>query len=367
MTQLMQASRQWASRPDDERFTNLIDLRDHVAGERARSRAGVVSTREITLQPDASDAEYKGLQIVGKAGNPFNPTHFSFGQLAGLAKAPAGYLRTLPAPIVADAMNYGLRFNRDAEDVGVLLYQNGNAILRAATGPGYGRVWNEDVANSLVQRFGNGVGDTDWRVPGEFGKHVEVTKANTTLYASDRDMFVFLADETNRIENPDRRPGENHSLARGFFVWNSEVGSTSLGAAFFLFDYACCNRIVWGAKQFKEIRLRHTKSAPARWIEEITPVLVEYANASAKPVMETIAAAKAKKLGDDMAEFLGKRFTTRMASNIMAAHEREEGRPAETLWDAVTGMTAHAKTIRWQDERVAIERDAGKLLDLVAA
>jgi hypothetical protein len=32
-------------------------------------------------------------------------------------------------------------------------------------------------------------------VPGEFGQRVAVTKQNTTLYASDRDMFVFLADE----------------------------------------------------------------------------------------------------------------------------------------------------------------------------
>ena len=41
-------------------------------------------------------------------------------------------------------------------------------------------------------------------VPGEFGGRVTVTKDNTTLYASDRDMFVFLADEENRIELPNR-------------------------------------------------------------------------------------------------------------------------------------------------------------------
>ena len=69
---------------------------------------------------------------------------------------------------------------------------------------------------------------------------------NTTLFASDRDMFVFLADEDNRIENPNRRAGRFGSFARGFFVWNSEVGKTTLGAGFFLFDYVCCNRIVWG-------------------------------------------------------------------------------------------------------------------------
>jgi hypothetical protein len=33
-------------------------------------------------------------------------------------------------------------------------------------------------------------------------------------------------------------------------VWNSEVGKTTLGAGFFLFDYVCCNRIIWGADQY---------------------------------------------------------------------------------------------------------------------
>jgi hypothetical protein len=51
-------------------------------------------------------------------------------------------------------------------------------------------------------------------------------------------MFVFLADEERRIEVPARRDGQPGSLARGFFVWNTEVGDKTLGAAFFLFDYA---------------------------------------------------------------------------------------------------------------------------------
>ena len=43
-------------------------------------------------------------------------------------------------------------------------------------------------------------------------------------------------------------------------MWNSEVGKTTLGAGFFLFDYVCCNHIVWGADQYTEIRIRHTKA-----------------------------------------------------------------------------------------------------------
>ena len=362
---LTQASRQWASRPSDERFVSLHALGAKVGFERSRSASKVVSSRKIEIQPAAGD-EMHGIQIVGPNGHPAIPSHYSFGQLASLAGAPAGYLRKLPAPIVADAMNYGLKFDRDIEDVGLLLTkQDEHVDLRAATGPRYGRVWNSEVVDALISRFGDGV-TGDFRVPGEFGQKVDVTKSNTTIYGSDRDIFVFLADEENRLELPGRRAGRTGSFARGFFVWNSEVGSQSLGAAFFLFDYTCCNRIVWGVEQFKEIRIRHTVSAPDRWLADIAPVLNEYANAAAAPVIETLKNAQAKKL-DDLDAFLKGRFTVSQASQIKQAHEREEGRPIETLWDVVAGVTAHAKSIEWQDERVAFERAGGKLLDLVAA
>lgn len=371
---LFHASRQWASRPDDQRFLSLTELHDTVARGRANSKATVLSTRQIEVQP-ANDDQTKGIQIVGPNGGVTTPTHWSFGQLAGLAKAPAGYLRNLPAPIVADCMNYGLRFNRDAEDVGLLLTKTdsaesngdfGQIELRAATGPRYGRVWNEDIVAALINKFGDGR-TGDFRVPGEFGKQVPITRSNTTIYGSDRDMFVFLADEEHRIEMQNRRNGQPGSLARGFFVWNSEVGSQSIGAAFFLFDYVCMNRIVWGVQEFKEIRLRHTASAPDRWMEEIAPVLIEYSNASAAPIEATIREAQQKRVDDDLDKFLKNRFTVSQANAIKAAHEREEGRPIETIWDVVTGTTAYAKTIPHQDDRVFIERAAGKVLDLVAA
>lgn len=357
--ELMQASRQWSSRPADQRFTSLTDLDAFTREQHDHSRALNVSSRALKVEPAMGD-EMRGVQITGANGVPYHPTNWSFGQLAGLVGAPAGYLHKLPAPIVADCLNVGLR-QRSAEDVGVLLRKNGNSELAAATGPRYGRIWNKDVTGALTDRFGDGISG-NWRVPGEFGKAITVSKDNTTLYASDRDMFVFLADEVNRVEIADRRDGQPGSLARGFFVWNSEVGSATLGLAFFLFDYACCNRIVWGATQYQEARIRHTASAPDRWMEEITPVLTEYANGSAQPVVKAIEDARAKRL-DDVDAFLANRFGARMADKIAAAHIADENRPIETVWDAVTGATAFARTITHQDARVAMEREAGKLLD----
>ena len=372
MVELMHAARQFATRRDDERYTDLPSLLRAVSHERDISSDAVVSSRELEFHADPSDP-LKGLMVKRKSvGKSAIPTHYAFGQIAQLAKAPAGYLRTLPAELTADLLNYGLGYARDVAETKLLIRQNGKTELAAATGPNYGRVWNSDIAGALVRNFGNGISG-DWRVPGEFGKAVQVTKANTTFYAGDRDMFVFLADETNRISMHGRRSmGMNMahsdgSLARGFFVWNSEVGAATLGVAMFLFDYTCCNRIVWGAQNFREIKLRHTSGAPDRFIEQVMPVLDNMHKSSAAPIEQTIRAAQAAKLDESLNDFLSKRrYSASRIANVIDAFETEENRTIETIWDVVTGITAAAKAINWQDDRVAMERDAGKILDLVA-
>jgi hypothetical protein len=308
-----------------------------------------------------------GLDAGPLAGASLAPTHWSFGQLCSLASpgnSPAGYFRDsgLPAPIIAAALNYNLRFSRKVDEVGLLATLDTARVggLRAATGPNYGRIWNSEVVDMLVDKFGDGV-TGEWRVPGEFGKQVVVDRQNTTLYASDRNMFVFLADEDRRIEVGGR------SLARGFFVWNSQEGDETLGAGFFLFDYACCNRIVWGATQYQEVRIRHTKGAPDRWLEEAVPVLKEYAEGSPQPVIQAIEHAREQRIAGEVDDFLAQHFGKRMVDQIKAIHMQEEGHPIETLWDATTGATAHARSIPNSDKRLEVEREAGKLLDLVAA
>lgn len=365
MTNLMTASHQWATRPADERFINLHELGAKVGYQRSQSSAKVVPSRGIRAIPDGP----KGLKVLGPQGNMVEITNYAFGQVANLAGAPAGYLRKLPSPVVADCINFGLHVERDISDVGLLLtkMEDNGPQIRAATGPNYGRIWNSDIVDSLIDMVGDGV-TGDFRVPGEFGVKVPVTRENTTLYASDRDMFVFLADEEHRVEMDDRRDGKKGSLARGFFLWNSEVGDKTMGAAFFLFDYACKNRIVWGAREFTEMRLRHTVSAPSKWLANIQPVLQQYAAASAAPVEQAIKAAQAKRVDDDLAAFLKGRFglSGSTTKQVIEAHEREEGRPIVSMWDVTTGITAYAKTLDFQDERVAMERIGGKVLDLVA-
>jgi hypothetical protein len=362
MTTLMQASQQWFKRPADERFTSLYDMQRVMHDKRNISRQDVQTTRKLLVRPVNNDPRSRELAIdieEGRMqGQHLSPTHMAFGQLCSLAAtpSPASYFREsrLPASYISDCLNYNLR-SRDIEDIGLLGLLGDDPELRAATGPNYGRVWDADVVDALVMDFGDGVSG-DWRVPGEFGKRVEVSKANTTLFASDRDMFVFLADEERRIETAGR------NLARGFFVWNSEVGDKTLGLGFFLFDYVCCNRIVWGAHQYTEVRVRHTKGAPDRWLEEVVPVLTEYSRGSAQPVMQAIEQAREQKMGDDLDKLLANRFGKSLVEPIKAIHLAEEGRPIETAWDMTVAATAHARSIPNNDKRLEIEREAGALL-----
>lgn len=363
----MKANREWSTRPADQRFESLTALHAFVTNQHEQSRARVISSRRIECAPVDDDG--RALICTGPNGGAVALTHWSFGQLAQRAGAPAGYLRTLPAAMSADCINYGLQ-TRDIEELGVLLYKpdSGLPVLRAATGPDYGRVWNANLTRALVERFGDGL-TGDFRVPGEFGKAVTITKDNTTLFASDRDMFIFLADEQHRITVPNRRDGRAGDMARGFFVWNSETGSSTLGIATFLFDYVCCNRIVWGGTQYKEIRVRHTAGAPDRWLDEVSPAIQSYASGSAASVVQAITDARNKRIGgeDDVTEFLSKRFTRSQVSAIKAAHLADEQRPIETLWDAATGATAYARSIAYQDARIEIEREAGRILDMASA
>ena len=369
MTTLTQASRQWASRPADERFTSLLAMRDSMEQAKRNSRQTVSASRWLAACPVGDS--HGEIEIIGRGGGRAAPSHWAFGQLAALAEAPAGYLRTMPSEIVADCINYGLQYKRQVEDVGVLLTRSrsGDVAMRAATGPRYGRIWNLDICQGLVDRFGDGL-TGDFRVPGEFGQRVDVTQANTTLFAGDRDMFVFLADEVNRVDLPvvpgQASPGrERRGLARGFFCWNSEVGSATLGIATFLFDYVCCNRMVWGATRYRKITLRHTPKAPVRWLDEVAPALAAYREDSTKSIVECVTAAQRARI-DNVDDFLAKRFGAKMPAKLQDISVAEEGKPIETIWDAVTAATAYARGIQWQDERVGLETKAGQLLDLAS-
>jgi hypothetical protein len=119
-------------------------------------------------------------------------------------------------------LQHGLLSHR-AELVKTLEADNGRLELRAVTGPDYGRIWDHELAAAVMQIAGNGTDDARWKVPGvldwssmTYNPFVDVIKDTMTLYAGDRNVLLFLVDDTNPIEAgrlPDSSPGNGSSPA----------------------------------------------------------------------------------------------------------------------------------------------------------
>lgn len=369
--------KQWITRPSDQKFTSLDDLRRSVDARRERAVEARVDIRKVEFlapEPKVIEDTHK-LSLGLPSGDVVAPSHWSFGQLASLAKAPAGYLRTLPSQIAADALTYGMRYNRSVDEA---KFYSMDQSLMAATGPEYGRIFDAEVVEAVQQVAGSGTGDERWKVPGVldwrtglYDPDHPITEDTTTLFASDRDVFMFLVDDRNPIEVGKLPSGDPDLMFRGFYITNSEVGRSSLRLAAFYLRAVCANRILWGVEGFEELTMRHSKLAPARFVEQARPALASFAEGSVKRLQDGVEKAKAAKVAsdnDELLDFLGGRgFSRKRATEVMEYVEREEGRPARTIWDIAQGVTAVARSIPYTDERTEVEREAQRLLDKVAA
>jgi hypothetical protein len=370
MAEIMTASREWASRPDDQRFLTLADLKAKVRQRKAESWTNAMTTDNMTVTFD-DDAGTLGLKVprTGVAGEvELGPTNWAFGQLAGFAGAPTKYLREkLPPSLAAMCLQFGLDHNPIRDQALVLAQSNGQHTVRSLTSTSYGRIWDIDVVEGVERA--NALGN--WVVPAASYKAANPKRA-TTLYASDRDVFIFLVDPAHPIETG------KEVLFRGFFVSNSEVGSATFSLTTFLYRFVCDNRIVWGASDVKELKIRHIGGALERFQEEGVKALAEYATASPRDLVGAIEAARRKEVEvkpkdsspksrkESVAEWMQKRgFTKKQAVESVTRAEEEEGQAA-SVWDLVQGATAYARSIPYTDERVAVEKLAGKLMDTVA-
>ena len=367
-------SSQWFSRPDDQRFLNLDDLYETTRRRADGAHVRTVKSDQVRVEADRDDTESLRLILPGRDAE-IAPTHWSFGQLCSLVAAPSTYMRQLPAPLAGINLQHGLLAHR-AELMKTLETDDGRVELRAVTGPDYGRIWDHELVGAVRKIAENGIGDTRWKVPGvlDWGTmthnpYVDVTKETTTLYASDRDVFVFLVDDTHPIEAGRLPNGEPDLYFRGFYAWNSEVGSKTLGIASFYLRGVCQNRNLWGVEGFEEITIRHSKFAAQRFAHEAAPALTNFANSSPASFIAGIKAARERivaKDDDDRETFLRKRgFSKPETAKIVETVLKEEGKKPESIFDFVQGITALARQKPHQDSRLELEKEAKKLMAAV--
>lgn len=351
-TNLYQAHKQWATRPADERFANLDDLFEFTTARKRASAENNTAVRDLSLIIDGSDFTINHQQPRAQL------THWSFSQLCRVVGAPAEYLRRLPIDLASTCLEYGIK--RSTEKGKLLISESGytssSRQLRALTGPQYGRIWDADVIAEIVEATrGSG-----WKVP---EARISNSSDRAGLYASDRDVFVFMVAGEVPIEIGDAK------LSRGFFCWNSETGSATFGLMTFLYNFVCGNHIVWGAEQISQLRIVHRADGPRRFVAEALPQLNKFleSRADKQRIVDTVSNAMKQPVGQGLDEvwqwFKDKPFTQK---EVVRAWEtaNSEGENASRLWGMLQGFTSNARRYTHANSRVDLERRAGIMLEL---
>lgn len=362
MTVNSMAGVNWSRRGDDSKFLTMEALRDSVDSRKTECWTATPQLRDLRVTAENNQVSINVFDPTIGERQALLPTNWGFGQLAQFAKAPAAYLRTLPAELAAINLQWGLERNPLKEEALILAQSNGHHALRSITSTSYGRIWDRELVKVVdgIHQTGN------WHVPA--GSHASRNaKAASTLYASDRDVFIFLVDDTHPIEF------KGEQLFRGFMAWNSEVGAATFGFSTFLYQRYCENRTIYGVSNIHELRIRHTGGAPERFAHEGARYLERYANESTQNVLATLNRADAAEIEnaskgvDTVSAWLQARGFTKAESRASYDTAKAERGDVRSVWDIVNGITAHARSIPFTDERTNLESRAGKLLESVAA
>lgn len=384
---LFQATQQWATRPADERFWTLDELLETTTRFHLEAVEALVPVSSLRIEAgflDDHGDERPDLHIVGSAGMRAGFTNYSFGQLCQTARAPANYLRTLPPDLAATNLNHGLAHgvDRDLGPRNILFRQNGGLRAHAIVSPAYGRIWNHHIVDRCVD-----LQDQGWRVPGampspkggntriataEDESPASLVKAGMTigpagLYASDRDMFVFMISDV-AVVVPGMPP-----MFRGFFVSNSEVGDRAFRATTFLFSYVCFNHIVWGARDVVETRVVHVgeeQEVMERAMFKMERHLQGYLNSSDTEEVELLTQARNRRIGRGREEVVeavrdkvrGLQAGVAVRAYDLAAQHPEDGHLGpDTVLGMMQGLTRASQEVPHTNRREAIDRIAGKL------
>lgn len=344
-------SNEWSTRPDDQRFLTRDDLHAYCVAKRERSLERGTALKHLRLSAtDSGD-----LAI----GNDYEPaaslSHWAFGQLCTRAHAPAGYLRSLPAALAAIPLQYSME--AADEEAKILARREATGIrVDAFTSGSYGRIYDAEVTEAVQRYLG-----PEWKVPAASYASSNPKRA-TTLYASDRDVFIALVDDSHPIEAPDS------PLFRGLIFRNSEVGFAAFEIFAFLYRRICDNRIIWGGKEIAHLRIRHTAGGPTRFLREARPALQAYATASTASTLEAVQAAQTKQLASDtkgVAQWLESRGFTKTVALRAVESAEHAGENPRSLWGIVQGLTEVAHSERFGDERFELEKRAGRLMAAV--
>jgi hypothetical protein len=354
------AHQEWASRPPDERYASVHALYDAARARRLCTEERTIDTVSLRTEAVASEA----LALRDASGRQAALTHWSFEQLAGIAAAPPKYLRTLPAAIASDAINFGLR--RQGREQHQLFANRAEPwTVHAITSPRYARVHHDELASRVLDLMAD---HPAWHLPlgyrdGVFGAE----RVPSGAYLGDRDMFLFLVDGNRDLDDPTDRT--DAGLFRGFILRNSDVGAAALTLDVFLFRVVCGNHIIWGFQHVAGFRRRHVgASIQEAWTTSLDGVRAAL-DADAASDRTVLLRATTQELGPTREAVLDAvvqrlELSQKQAAEAYTLAEQHEPNP-RSVWGYVQGLTRLSQRAPWQDGRFALDRATSRLLTTV--
>jgi hypothetical protein len=369
----MQANRQWAERPADERFQSLSDMHTAIATRDAMSQDDKIRMASTSLHVNGE------ISLVGDRSTA-RFTHWSAGQMLSRLGVPRDLLAKLSpevaTSVLMDRLPSALREGTIDPRQRMLLQHpsgDGPSVIRAFHGNRYERLWDKSVTSMLMEYLPPG-----WRNPVAFeGGKWGAKLVPSGLYAGDRDMFAIFIDGGDWKDQPGSFDVDGDAFHRGFMTWNSEVGAQSFGFMPFNFRVICGNNIIWGAENVQVFKARHAGGAHDifRGLRRFLTTLNENTNADSfvlavRDAKDTIAVSlkgastsmgRERILTEAFGKFKGK-FTQTVITDSLDAILREEKGATGTRWDWLQGFTSVARSTVNADERTKIETTASKLL-----
>lgn len=369
---LTHASRQWSSRPVDERFSNIQKMYEFCLNS---------ATNSVTKNVRLNDLVAKNVDdniVISDETSTLSLNNWSFEQLCKKISAPASYLSTLPTDKATDLVNYGIQQSKDRD---TQLYLDGRTnVVRAVTSKIYKRLYNHEVIKAVMDFPG------DWRTPPCRPAHEgepyrlateddivknsliavgdQISAVGGGLYANDRNTFIFRIDNGTTIDD-----GSDQGLARGFFVFNSEVGDGCIGWVSFYYRYVCGNHIVWDATNVKSFRRKHLGNVREdAFLEMVTSIKGLKDNRLEDELL--IRKAKAYELGTNKEEVVDLIFRSKSLLGKKVAESAFDladkfididGSPT-TVWGFVNGLTRYSQSANNADTRNEIDTVGRKIL-----
>ena len=181
----------------------------------------------------------------------------------------------------------------------------------------------------------------------------------TGLYAGEQDMFAFLIDDNAWVDI-----GQN-KFAPGFFVWNSEVGSRSLGIQTFWYQHICGNHIVWDCMDVNEFTRKHTSSVREGLgeIKRMIESLVDVKTQRQEKFAAKIKQSQKDNLGSDI-EDVTKLLRKQGIPMAMIKNAANVVGKNHTAFAWVDALTRASGCIEFAGARSTLDQKIGSLLTL---